>query len=222
MRVVRNWSCLSNITDVIFWKYFFFKICISRDFNTYRRLYTTFIDKFVIENQGPMDLRCSRNSKFPIKKWMITQERTQALKRMFMHFGENCETYRPIRYIAIRSFLLLISKYEYVGKSQFVCFYIAWDQTLRLSERYSLQYLRSKCIRYALSLWGQRTRRPLHNDHFWYIVRPHSDFLIFPDSYTRSVWQLPAETYSSEAGETWAKKRLVNFAYEAFYIRRVL
>jgi hypothetical protein len=30
-------------------------------------------------------------------------------------------------------------------------------------------------------------------------------FLIIPDSSTRALWQLPAETSSTEAGETWQK-----------------
>jgi hypothetical protein len=36
--------------------------------------------------------------------------------------------------------------------------------------------------------------------------------LIIPDSSTRALWQLPIETTSSEAGETW-QEMAVNFAY---------
>jgi hypothetical protein len=43
--------------------------------------------------------------------------------------------------------------------------------------------------------------------------------LIIPGSYTRALWQLPAETRptSSEAGETW-QEMTINFAYDASLI----
>jgi hypothetical protein len=53
---------------------------------------------------------------------------------------------------------------------------------------------------YSLLLWGGRTVRTLHCDHFWYNVRPH--LIIIPDSSTRALWQLLAETFNSEAGES--------------------
>jgi hypothetical protein len=38
--------------------------------------------------------------------------------------------------------------------------------------------------------------------------------IIIPDSSTRALGQLPAETSTTEAEETWAKKLPMNFAYE--------
>jgi hypothetical protein len=37
-----------------------------------------------------------------------------------------------------------------------------------------------------------------------------------PDSTTRALWQLPADTSSSEAGETWLRNCLYSFANDAF------
>jgi hypothetical protein len=42
----------------------------------------------------------------------------------------------------------------------------------------------------------------------------HISVLIFPDSSTRALWPIPAETPGSKAGETW-REMFVNFASEA-------
>jgi hypothetical protein len=41
--------------------------------------------------------------------------------------------------------------------------------------------LKTTCVIYSLSLWVGRSSRPLHRDHFWFIVLPIK-FLIIPDS----------------------------------------
>jgi hypothetical protein len=56
-----------------------------------------------------------------------------------------------------------------------------------------------------------RTKLPMHSDHYVSVVCPHlsSSFVIYlPD-----LWQLPAETPSSETGET-LREIAMNFAYE--------
>jgi hypothetical protein len=42
-----------------------------------------------------------------------------------------------------------------------------------------------------------------HNATISSVVHPPSDFIITPDSTTRDLLQLPAETSGSETGKTW-------------------
>jgi hypothetical protein len=73
----------------------------------YRRLYFAFIYKFVIQSEGPLNLCCSVNNKFPVNSWVSTEE-SKGLQSMFMHFSANSEMY--VHYIAIPSLPLLIKK----------------------------------------------------------------------------------------------------------------
>jgi hypothetical protein len=62
-----------------------------------------------------------------------------------------------------------------------------------------------------LSLWGGRTRRPLHRGHILSIVASPSYFII-SDSSARALWHLAAEVSITEAEKNLAKKEKTNFA----------
>jgi hypothetical protein len=58
--------------------------------NIYCRLCIAFIDHFVIQSQGPLNLCFSVNNQFPINNWISSEERKLCLKRMFVYFYETC------------------------------------------------------------------------------------------------------------------------------------
>jgi hypothetical protein len=63
-----------------------------------------------------------------------------------------------------------------------------------------------------LLLWGVRTRRPLHCDHFWLLCVPVW-FIIIPDSSTSALLRLPLETLVAKQEKLREQKLPLNFAY---------